>query len=190
MLGNPILLGSQRVEGMSMVYTIGYEGADIDRFVATLRAVGVTMLADVRAVALSRKKGFSKNGLRERLEAEGITYVHLVELGDPKPGRDAARVGKYSEFRRIYSVHLKTADAVGALDVLDEMARQDAVCLLCFERDPATCHRTLIADRLKARGLEVFDLYGDEPSRYVRHAKKVPRRHHHRSDAESQPEAW
>jgi uncharacterized protein (DUF488 family) len=189
MLGNPIL-GSQRVEGMSMVYTIGYEGADIDRFVATLRAVGVTMLADVRAIALSRKKGFSKNGLRDRLEAEGITYVHLVELGDPKLGRDAARAGKYSEFRRIYSVHLKTADAVGALDVLDEMARQGAVCLLCFERDPATCHRTLIADRLKARGLEVFDLYGDGPNRYVRHAKKVPRRHHHQGDAESQPEAW
>ena len=73
---------SQRVEGMSVIYTIGYEGTDIDRCVATLKAVGVTVLADVRAVAVSRKKGFSKNGLRERLEAEGITYVHLVELGD------------------------------------------------------------------------------------------------------------
>lgn len=175
---------------MSVVYTIGYEGTDIDRFVATLRAVGVTMLADVRAVAVSRKKGFSKNGLRERLEAEAITYVHLVELGDPKPGRDAARAGKYDEFRRIYSAHLKTADAVGVLKVLDKLARQDAVCLLCFERDPAGCHRRMIADRLKARGLEVFDLYGDEPSRYVRHAKKMPRRHHNQGDAQSQPEAW
>jgi uncharacterized protein (DUF488 family) len=175
---------------MSVVYTIGYEGTDIDRFVATLRTVGVTMLADVRAVAVSRKKGFSKNGLRARLEAEGITYLHLVELGDPKLGRDAARAGKYGEFRRIFSAHLKTADAVGALKVLDEMVRQDAVCLLCFERDPATCHRRLIADRLKVRGLEIFDLYGDEPSRYVCHAKKVPRRHHHQGDAESQPEAW
>jgi uncharacterized protein (DUF488 family) len=175
---------------MSVVYTIGYERTDIGRFVATLRAVGVTMLADVRAFALSRKKGFSKDGLRERLEAEGITYVHFVELGDPKPGRDAARTGNYSEFRRIYSAHLKTANAIGALKLLDKMARQDAVCLLCFERDPATCHRRLIADRLKARGLEVVDLYGDEPSRYVRHAKKVPSRYHHQSDAKSQPEAW
>lgn len=174
---------------MSIVYTIGYEGTDIDRFVATLRTVGVTMLADVRAVAISRKKGFSKNGLRERLEAEGITYVHLVELGDPKPGRDAARAGKCDEFRRIYSAHLKTADAVGALKALDKMFLQDAVCLLCFERDPATCHRRLIANRLKARGFEVFDLFGDDPSRYVRHAKKMPRRHHHQGDAQSQPEA-
>lgn len=189
MPGDPVL-GSQRVEGMSVVYTIGYEGTDIDCFVATLRTVGVTLLADVRAVAVSRKKGFSKNGLRERLEAEGITYAHLVELGDPKTGRDAARAGKCGEFRRIYSAHLKTTNAVSALKGLDEMARQDAVCLLCFERDPATCHRRLIADRLKARGIEVFDLYGDGPNHYVRHAKKVPRRHHHQGDAESQPETW
>ena len=76
---------------MTTVYTLGYEGTDIDKVVATLQAVGVKVLADVRAVALSRKKGFSKNALRTRLEAEGIAYVHLVELGDPKPGREAAR---------------------------------------------------------------------------------------------------
>ena len=175
---------------MSVVYTIGYEGTDIDRVVATLKAVGVTVLADVRAVAVSRKKGFSKNGLRERLEAEGITYVHLVELGDPKAGRDAARAGKYDEFRRIYSAHIKTADAVGALKVLDHTARQDSVCLLCFERDPTTCHRRMIADRLKARGLEISDLFGDEPGRYVRHAEKLARRRPRQGDAESQPEVW
>jgi uncharacterized protein (DUF488 family) len=73
---------------MSVLYTIGYEGADIDRFIATLKAVEVTVVADVRAVALSRKRGFSKTALRARLAAEGIAYVHLVELGDPKPGRD------------------------------------------------------------------------------------------------------
>jgi uncharacterized protein (DUF488 family) len=175
---------------MSVVYTIGYEGTDIDRFVATLKATHIKVLADVRAVAVSRKKGFSKNGLRERLEAEGISYVHIVELGDPKAGRDAARAGKYDEFRRIYSAHIKTADAVDALKVLDDTARQDSVCLLCFERDPATCHRRMIADRLKARGLEVFDLFGDEPSRYVRHAKKLPRRRPSQGHAESQPEIW
>jgi uncharacterized protein (DUF488 family) len=175
---------------MSVVYTIGYEGTDIDRFVATLKAVGVTVLADVRAVAVSRKKGFSKSGLRERLEAEKIAYVHLVELGDPKAGRDAARAGKYAEFRRVYSAHLKTADAVGALQMLDDTVRHDAVCLLCFERDPATCHRTMIADRLKARGLEVFDLFGDEPGRYVRHAKNLPRRRPRQGAAEPQPKVW
>ncbi len=175
---------------MRIVNTIGYEGMEIDCFVATLKAANVTVLADVRAVALSRKKGFSKNSLRDRLEAEGIAYLHLVELGDPKTGRDAARAGRDAEFRRIYLAHLETAGAVAALEVLDESARRDTVCLLCFEHDPATCHRRLIADRLKARGLKIFDLYGDEPNRHVRHAKKVPRRHHYQGDAESQPEAW
>ncbi len=173
---------------MSVIFTIGYEGTEINRLIATLRAVGVTVLADVRAVAVSRKKGFSKNGLRERLEAEGIAYVHLVALGDPKAGREAARAGKYDEFRRVFSEHINTADAVGALEVLDDTARQDFVCLLCFERDPATCHRRMIADRLKARGLEVFDLFGDEPGRYVRYAEKLPSRRPRQGDAQPQPE--
>lgn len=175
---------------MNVVYTIGYEGTDIDRFVATLKAVDVKVLADVRALALSRKKGFSKTALRERLTAEGIAYVHLVELGDPKRGREAARAGKYDEFRSVYSRHLKTSEAVVALTVLNETAQQETVCLLCFERDPATCHRRMIADRLKVRGLEVFDLVGDEPSRYVRHAEKLPRRRTRQGDAEPQQKVW
>lgn len=175
---------------MSTVYTIGYEGTDIDRFIATLNAVGVAMLADVRAVAVSRKKGFSKNGLRDRLKSEGIAYVHLAELGDPKSGREAARSGKIGEFQRIYSKHLQTAGSIAALQVLEGIARKGDVCLLCFERDPAACHRTIIANRLRARGLEVFDLFGDEPARYVRHAQKRPRCHPHQGAPESQPEVW
>ena len=78
---------------MPLIYTIGYEGTDIERFVATLKIVGIKHLADVRAVAVSRKKGFSKSALSARLDAEGIQYFHFIELGDPKPGRDAARAG-------------------------------------------------------------------------------------------------
>lgn len=153
-----------------MLYTIGYEGTDIDRLAATLKAVKIQVLADVRAVAVSRKKGFSKSALRERLEAEGIAYVHFVELGDPKPGRDAARAGDYNEFRRVYSKHLKTAGAQVALQVLKETIQEENVCLLCYERDPTVCHRRMISDRLKARGLAVLDLFVDEPDRYVRHS--------------------
>ena len=165
------------------------KGTDIDRFVATLRAVGVTTLIDVRAVAVSRKKGFSKNGLRDRLKAEGIAYVHLVELGDPKPGREAARSGRYADFRRIYEAHLETGDAIDALNMLDNTVPENTVCLMCFERDPATCHRRLIADRLKSSGLAIFDLYGDEPGRHDRYAETMPRCHRHQSDTEPQSEA-
>jgi uncharacterized protein (DUF488 family) len=176
--------------GMSVLYTIGYEGTDIDRFVSTLKAVGIKVLADVRAVAVSRKKGFSKTALRERLASEGIAYAHFVELGDPKTGRDAARAGRYEDFRRVYSRRLNAAKARVALTVLNETIQHSTVCLLCFERDPTHCHRKMIADRLKGRGLQVFDLFGDEPNRYVRHAAKLPRRHPRQGDPEPQPEIW
>ena len=175
---------------MSVVYTIGYEGIDIDHLIRALKAVGVTTLADVRAIAVSRKKGFSKKGLRDRLHEEGIAYAHFVDLGDPKAGRDAARAGKIDEFRRVYSLHLECDQAIGALEALGETAEKNTVCLLCFERNPANCHRTMIADRLKQRGLRVFDLFGDDPGRYVRHASKLPRRHHRKGDAESQSKIW
>lgn len=173
---------------MTRVYTIGYEGTDIDKVVVTLKSVGVTVLADVRALALSRKRGFSKKSLRARLEADGIAYAHFVALGDPKNGRDAARAGLFDEFHRIYAGHLRGHEARAALDVLEETARSAAVCLLCFERDPTNCHRTIVASRLKARGFQVIELFGEDPGRDVRHPAKIPRRHTRQGDAQSQRE--
>lgn len=162
---------------MSTVYTMGYEGTDIDRFVATLKTVGVRVLADVRAVALSRKKGFSKTALKARLEGEGISYLHFAELGDPKSGREAARAGKMGEFRSIYTKHLRASKAQAAVKVLAETVNKSPTCLLCFERDPTVCHRSLITQSLKTFGVTAFDLYGDLPNRYVNHTTKLPRSH-------------
>lgn len=159
---------------MTTLYTIGYEGTDIDRFVATLNAVGVTLLADVRALPLSRKKGFSKSRLRERIEAEGMRYVHLGALRDPKDGRDAARAGRYDEFRRIYNKHLARTGSQQALKELAALAKEQSTCLMCFEREPAECHRLIVAGQLP-KGISTFHLYGDEPSRYDRNAAKLPR---------------
>jgi uncharacterized protein (DUF488 family) len=160
---------------MTTLYTIGYEGTDIDRFVATLRAVGVHLLADVRALPLSRKKGFSKNGLRVRIEQEGMQYVHLGALGDPKEGRDAARAGRFDQFRRIYNRHLAQAEPQEQLRELGALVDQRPTCLMCFERDPTECHRLIVASQLP-KSVRTFHLYGDEPSRYVRNAAKLPGR--------------
>lgn len=157
------------------VYTSGYEGTDIDRFVSTLVAVGVSTVADVRAVPHSRKKGFSKEALRTALTTAGIGYEHFLGLGDPKAGRDAARAGDYDRFRSVFSAHMTTSGARAALDDLARLADTSATCLLCFERDPRVCHRSIIAQELQERGMTVFDLYGDAPSRYVRHAHLLPR---------------
>jgi uncharacterized protein (DUF488 family) len=162
---------------MSVVYTVGYEGTDIDRFIATLKAVGIKTLADVRAIALSRKKGFSKTALKQRLEAEGIQYIHFVALGDPKPGREAARSGRMSEFQRIYRKHLATSEANEALQELENVVWSTPSCLLCFERDPSVCHRSIVTEKLSMSGVNVFDLFGDNPSAYVSHAAKLPSYH-------------
>ncbi len=163
---------------MQLLYTIGYEGTDIDRFVATLKAAGVERLADVRAVPISRKKGFSKKALSNRLREEGIEYFHFVGLGDPKPGRDAARAGHYKLFHAIYCAHLESADANSSLEDLTAAAAEKLTCLMCFERDPTTCHRSIVAQEMvTSDGFEVKNLYGDDPARYVRNAHRMPRDH-------------
>jgi uncharacterized protein (DUF488 family) len=156
---------------MTTIYTIGYEGTDIARFLATLRAVGIDTVVDVRALALSRKKGFSKRALASSLAAEGIRYVHMPALGDPKPGREAARAGRHAEFRRIYSEHLLGIRAQTALVTLAKISAGGTTCLLCFERDPEVCHRSIVATRLGERGMRIVDLFGDQPGQYVDYAK-------------------
>lgn len=157
------------------VYTIGYEGTDIGRFVETLVAVGVKTVADVRAVPHSRKRGFSKEALRGALAGADISYQHFLDLGDPKEGRDAARSGNYDRFRAVFTAHMATDAARSSLATLARLADAEPTCLLCFERDPNVCHRSIIASELRDCGMKVFDLYGDAPSRYVRHAHLVPR---------------
>ncbi len=141
------------------VFTIGYEGADVDRFLMVLKDAGITTLADVRAVALSRKRGFSKSALRDSLNSQGIGYRHFRELGTPKEGRQAARAGDGDLMRRIYCDEVLTTEpAQAAFDELATLAADQPICLLCFERDPANCHRRILAQRLSGRGWETVDL--------------------------------
>jgi uncharacterized protein (DUF488 family) len=132
------------------VATVGYQGATVHSFLDTLREAGVDLLVDVRAVASSRRPGFAKSALAANLEAAGIEYLHLRDLGTPAPGRAAARAGRHAEMRRIFCEHLKTAAARSALDTLAGIVRSRRVCLLCFEADPTHCHRSLVADALGA----------------------------------------
>ncbi|WP_243375592.1 DUF488 family protein [Microvirga solisilvae] len=141
------------------VFTIGYEGADVDRFLTTLKDAGVEALADVRAVALSRKRGFSKSALRDALASQDIGYEHFIKLGTPKEGRQAARAGDGELMRRIYCDEvLATDEAQAAFQDLEAMAGAKPICLLCFERDPVNCHRRVLAQRLEKLGFETVDL--------------------------------
>lgn len=141
------------------LYTIGYEGASIEAFVLTLLAAGIDTLVDVRELPLSRKKGFSKAVLRETLEANGIGYVHLKGLGDPKPGREAARSGDMRLFKSIFGRHMKSTAAQLDLLIANGLAQEKAACLMCFERSHCDCHRSIVASHIcNATGLHIENL--------------------------------
>lgn len=133
-----------------MLATIGYEGASLDDFIRTLKDNKIEHLIDVRERAQSRRPGFSKTALSSRLGEAGISYTHLRELGDPKEGREAARAGDFDSFRNIYKKVLKTDKARIALEIIATISREQRSCLLCYERDPLTCHRKMISDKISA----------------------------------------
>ncbi|HYP57537.1 MAG TPA: DUF488 domain-containing protein [Beijerinckia sp.] len=130
------------------LYTIGYEGSSIGDFLATLEAVGIDLLIDVREIPISRKPGFSKAALAAWLAKSDIEYMHLKGLGDPKAGRNAAREGRYDDFRRIFADHLLSDIAKAHLRRGIEAASNRTACLLCFERDHRLCHRQLVAEEM------------------------------------------
>jgi uncharacterized protein (DUF488 family) len=147
------------------IFTIGYEGAELDAFVRKLCEAGVQTVADVRAVAVSRRKGFSKTALSQKLASAGLGYVHYRDLGDPKPGREAARAGRMLEFRSIYAAHLATPAAQLQLAELSALAAKDRIALLCYEAEAAGCHRTMIAREIaKAHKAAIVHLSADNQS--------------------------
>jgi uncharacterized protein (DUF488 family) len=144
---------------MPTLSTIGYEDAPQAEIIDRLKAAGVKVVLDVRAVASSRRAGFSKSLLAASLAEAGIEYVHLRDLGTPKPGRDAARAGRIGEMHDIFNAHLEEPKAQVQLAQAGEIATDRPAALLCYEADAACCHRRIIAERLqKALGLTVKDL--------------------------------
>ncbi len=140
------------------IFTIGYEGATQAELVARLKDAGVELLADVRAVPLSRRPGFSKNILAAGLREAGIDYIGLKALGTPAEGRQAARKHDLARLRRIYAGQLELPDAMMQSAQLLDLAGERQTALLCFERDPACCHRTLLIESVMPDA-EVVNLF-------------------------------
>ena len=133
-----------------ILYTIGYEGKDLDGFVSRVKEFHVERIVDVRELPLSRKRGFSKSALMHRLDDEGIEYVHLRELGSPRPLRNKLKQdGDYESFFREFSAHLEGQEA--AIEEVRRGLGQATTCLMCFERLSETCHRSLVAEQIKSR---------------------------------------
>jgi uncharacterized protein (DUF488 family) len=142
------------------LFTIGYEQTPAKAVLDELVEAGVKLLVDVRAVASSRRPGFSKTQLAAGLDERGIAYLHLRGLGTPKEGREAARSGKYDVLEKIYTRHLKTIQAKEELDELSALVKKSGpVCILCYERDHQHCHRRWIAEIIEDRdGVKIENL--------------------------------
>jgi uncharacterized protein (DUF488 family) len=140
------------------IFTIGYEATTVSDFIAALHKAGVERVIDVRALPLSRRPGFSKSPLRAALEEAGIEYVHLKALGTPAEGRSAARAGRHADLERVYAGQLELPEAIAQSAQMLALASEKPSALLCMEREPAHCHRTLLLKAV-APDAEVVDLF-------------------------------
>lgn len=132
----------------SVIYTIGYEGLTPGEFLDILNAHNIQVLVDVRELPLSRKPGFSKRSLSNLLEEAGIEYVHVQSLGAPREVRHALRqTNNWKTYRIRYEKHLNNQSE--SLDLLVNRSKTLRVCLMCFEADHTTCHRSIITSKLE-----------------------------------------
>jgi uncharacterized protein (DUF488 family) len=145
---------------MHPLFTIGYEQAKPAAVLNELKRAKVDLLVDTRAVAASRRPGFSKRQLAASLDEAGIGYIHLQKLGTPAEGRAAARAGDTDKLWRIYDKHIRQAEPQEALDELVTLIKSGKrVALLCYCRDPKACHRSRIVANVKKRmRVKVTDL--------------------------------
>ena len=141
-----------------ILFTIGYEKLDQRQFMAQLSYHGVDVVADIRKLPVSRKKGFSKTVLGETLNHKGIDYLNYQALGAPKELRDELyKSGNYDRFFQKYENNISDkADHLA--DILSLINSGRKVALLCFERNPQICHRKIVAEeirKLDGNGLKI-----------------------------------
>ena len=139
------------------LFTIGYEGTNINTFIANLHDNNIEYIIDVRALPLSRKPGFSKSKLSQRLQSENIQYKHLGELGTPKNIREELKLSQdYPTFFKRMNIYL--SDKQDSIEIAYNHVMNNTCCLMCFEKNASQCHRKIIAEKIKAangNGLQI-----------------------------------
>jgi uncharacterized protein (DUF488 family) len=129
------------------LFTVGYEGRQIDEFLAYLKSQVISRIIDIREIPISRKRGFSKSSLKSRLEAERIEYIHFGLLGSPSSIRKKLKEDQdIQSFIESFSRYLSSLSSI--LDHVIQLAQEGNNCLLCFERQAENCHRSTVAQRM------------------------------------------
>lgn len=133
------------------VGSVGYERyRSVEDFARLLARAGVERLIDVRELPISRRRGFAKTALTEALAEEGVEYLHLRGMGNPKEFRDLYKSGQVAEGRAGYE-QLLTKDRLEDLRQLAETLHEKISALMCVEHDEAVCHRQVIFAALQGQ---------------------------------------
>lgn len=136
----------------SPLFTIGYEQATPSAVMQELKDAKIELVVDTRAVPASRRPGFSKRQIAAALDEAGIGYLHLQKLGTPAEGRQAARAGDTKTVWHIYEKHIKKPEPQAELaELVDLIKSGQRIALLCYCRDPKTCHRSRIVAHVAPR---------------------------------------
>jgi hypothetical protein len=138
---------------------VGYEGKTAPDFIKVLKDNNIELVVDVRAMPLSRKKGFSKGVLAETIKQSGIGYKHTPALGAPKEIREKLHKNwDYKTFFKEYKDHVKDSGRLDELNEVEKMAKGCRLAIMCFEKEHERCHRQVLIEMLIKRGWKIKHL--------------------------------
>ena len=146
------------------IWTVGHSTRSSEEFVQILLAHGIEVLVDVRTFPMSRRyPHFNRDTLAATLKERGIEYRHKPNLGGRrKPRPDSHNSAWRNEQFRGYADHMETEDFKNGFQELLELASSKRVAVMCAEAVWWRCHRSLIADYLKAEGHEVVHIIDEK----------------------------
>lgn len=147
------------------VFTIGHSTRPIEEFIELLRSNGVKQLIDIRTIPKSRRNPqFNTEGLAASLDAAGIGYIHLKALGGLRhPRKDSVNLGWRNVSFRGYADYMQTSEFEAAIRRVIQIACERSTALMCAEAVPWRCHRSLVADALLVRGIDVQEIISSTP---------------------------
>jgi len=131
------------------MFTIGYEGRTLKDYLDILTANDVCMLIDVRKNPISRKRGFSKIFMKSFVEAAGIEYQHIPQLGIDSVRRKTLKSSAdYEMLFQWYREEILSNEVEALQKIVDAIRNHDRIALTCFEADPSMCHRRLVSEKV------------------------------------------
>ena len=151
------MTGDSAIVTQPAVLTIGHSTSSLDTFIEMLRAHGVKQVADVRTIPRSRHNPqFNRDTLPEALRLAAIAYTHMEQLGGLRHARpDSPNTGWRNSSFRGFADYMQTPEFEAGLEKLIQLAARERTVIMCAETVPWRCHRSLIADALMVRGVQV-----------------------------------